>query len=308
MEQITTIGLDLAKDVFQIAGGMAGQKPKFNRKLQRKDVLATFAKFTPCLVGMEACQSAHFWSRQLTGLGHTVKLMPAKQVKAFVNRGKTDATDAEANRVAASLDHVTQVPAKTEDQQCLLMLHKSRRTLQKQRTLLINTIRGHLAELGVVDAKGDEGFKRLLAQLATGPSEGHSDVHSATTASALPALARLALLPLAAALEAIDAGMAKLMAAIRLTFKTDATSRRLETIPGVGPIGATAFAAAVGNAAAFKSGRDFAASLGLTPRLDGTGGKVKLAKITAESDATRTLIPIHCGQRSDDRGQLVMTG
>lgn len=271
MEQITTVGLDLAKDVFQIAGRNAGQKLVFNKQLKRKDLLAAFRRLPPCLVGIEACAGAHYWARELTGLGHTVKLMPPKQVKAFVRRGKTDANDAEAICVAAPLDHVSEVPVKSEEQQCLLMLHKTRETLRKQRTLLINTIRAHMAELGVIDAKGDEGFKRLLARLAD--------------PAALPVLARLALLPLAAALETADAGLAKLTAAITRAFKSDATSRRLETIPGVGPIGATAFAATVGDAAAFKSGRDFAASLGLTPRIDGTGGKVKLGAITKQGNS-----------------------
>ena len=270
MGQVTTIGLDLAKDVFQIAGHGAGATPLFNRKLSRKNLLPTLAKLAPCLIGMEACAGAHYWARELGALGHTIKLMPPRQVKAFVKRGKTDANDAEAICVAAPLAHVSEVPVKTEEQQCLLMLHKTRATLQKQRTQLINTIRAHMAELGVVEAPGDGGFTRLLARLAD--------------PATLPALARLALVPLAIALETVDAGIGKLTAAITLAFRTDTTSRRLATIPGVGPIGATAFAATVADASAFKSGRDFAASLGLTPRLDGSGGKVKLGRITKQGN------------------------
>ena len=123
MQQVTTIGLDLAKDVFQIAGHGAGAKSLFNRQLKRRQVLPTFAKLPPCLIGMEACAGAHYWARELGALGHTVKLMPPRQVKAFVKRGKTDANDAEAICVAAPLEHVTEVPVKSEEQQCLLMLH-----------------------------------------------------------------------------------------------------------------------------------------------------------------------------------------
>jgi transposase len=272
VQQVTTIGLDLAKDVFQIAGRSADGTLLFNRKLKRKAVLPTLARLPPCLVGMEACAGAHHWARAVAALGHRVKLMPPRQVKAFVNRGKTDANDAEAIAVAAPLDHVSSVPIKSEAQQCLLMQHKARQTLQKSRVLLINTIRAHMAELGVVDAKGDAGVERLLAALADGD------------AAALPAHARLALLPLAAVLAEVNSSIDKLTVLIGATFKCDETSRRLATVHGVGRIGATAFAATVADAAAFKSGRDFAASLGLTPRIEGTGGKVKLGAITKQGN------------------------
>ena len=255
-----------------MSGQDASQKKVFNRKLKRRDVKAFFAGLKPCLVGMEACASAHYWARELAALGHTVKLMPPRQVQGLVKRGKTDANDADAIRVAAALDHITAVPLKSEAQQCLLMLHKVRSTIQKQRILLINTIRSHMMELGLIDAAGGDGVQRLLAIL-NDPAD-----------TTLPALARLALLPLAASLAGFEQGLAQLTAEIVAAHKQDETSRRLETIPGVGPIGATAFSATVGDAAAFTSARHFAASLGLTPRLDGTGGKVKLRSITKQGN------------------------
>ena len=272
MSGMITVGLDLAKSVFQVYGRDIEQKTLFNKQLKRKDVVSFFAALPPCHVGVEACGSAHYWARALKALGHTVKLMPPKYVKGYLKRGKTDATDAEAICEAASRAHVTEVPAKSEAQQCALMLHKARETLIRQRTLMANTIRAHMAELGVIDAAGGEGMKRLLALL-------NDDANPVLSASA-----QAALRPLALTFAAICVSISKLDAAISRAHRHDETSRRLETIPGVGRMAATAFAAGVGHAAAFKSARHFAASLGLTPKLDGTGGKVRLGSITKQGN------------------------
>lgn len=272
MQDTTTVGLDLAKSVFQVAGQNGAQKVTFNRQLKRRDVLTFFAKLPPCLVGMEACGSAHYWSRELTKLGHRVKLMVPKYVKGFLKRGKTDATDAEAICEAVSRVHVTDVAPKSEAQQCALMLHKARETLIGLRTQLRNTIRAHVSELGLVDATGPEGFKRLLAMIV------------GETCTSLAPLARLALKPLADSLSTVENSISALDAAIAVAHKKNETSRRLESIPGVGILGATAFAATVSDAGAFKSARHFSASLGLTPRIDGSGGKTKLGSITKQGN------------------------
>ena len=272
MRETTTVGLDLAKSVFQVSGRNAAQKATFNRQLKRKDVLAFFANLPPCLVGMEACASAHYWARELGRFGHTIRLMPPREVKAYLKRGKTDANDADAICEAVSRLHVTEVPVKSEAQQCALMLHKSREALLSQRNRASNMIRAHMAELGLIDDVGGEGFRRLLA------------IVNDAEHKVLPARARAALKPLADYLAALVVGIAALEAAIIAAHKQDKTSRRLETIPGVGLLGATAFSASVTTPAAFKSARHFAASLGLTPRLDGTGGRVRLGSITKQGN------------------------
>ena len=272
MQDTTTVGLDLAKDTFQVFGRNAAQQTTFSRKLKRKAVLVFFARLPACLIGIEACASSHYWARELKKLGHTVKLMHPKYVKGYLKRGKTDAADAEAICEAVPRLHVSEVPAKCEAQQCTLMLHKTRNTLLKQRTLMSNVIRAHMAELGLIDAKGHAGFKRLLAIVADDANRALAD------------MARAALKPLALNLAAIETGLARLDAEIYAAHKADATSVRLETAPGVGPIGASAFSATVSNPRAFKSGRHFAASLGVTPRLDGTGGVVKLGPITKQGN------------------------
>ena len=196
-----------------------------------------------------------------------------KHVKAYLKRGKTDAADAEAICEAVSRAHVTEVPAKSEAQQCALMLHKLREALLKQRTKQVNMIRAHIAELGRVEAIGHEGFKRLTAMVLD------------ETGQALPEAARNALKPMLFSLTATEVSISQLDAEISKAHRHDATSRRLETVPGVGRLGAAAFAASVGDGAKlFASGRNFAAALGLTPKLDGTGGKVRLGSITKQGN------------------------
>lgn len=267
MNRTTTIGLDLAKEVFQVHGVDADQKVTVKRQLKRKEVLAFFAKLPACLVGMEACAGAHYWAREIEKLGHKVKLMVPRYVKAYMKRGKHDAADAEAICEAVTRRHVEAVAAKTIDQQCLLMLHKIRDSLVGDRTKTTNIIRAHLSELGIVAPRGHEGFKRLLAMLR---DETHADI---------PPLARVALMPEVTKLAAIEQGIADIDGRLRRAHKSDATSRRLETIPGIGVMGATAFAGIADEVKAYKSARHFAASLGLTPRITGTGGEVQLGPI-----------------------------
>jgi transposase len=272
MKSTTTVGLDLAKEVFQVHGIDAQQNVTVKRQLKRKDLLAFFAKLPPCLVGMEACGSAHYWAREIGKLGHKVKLMVPRYVKAYMKRGKSDAADAEAICEAVTRRHVEAVAAKTLDQQCLLMLHKVRDGLVGDRTRTTNIIRAHLSELGIVAPKGHEGFKRLLAML-----------HDETSAD-IPPLARVALMPEVGKLTAIEVGIADIDAKLRGAHKCDATSRRLETIPGVGLMGATAFAGIAEDIKIYKSARHYAASLGLTPRITGTGGEVTLGPISKQGN------------------------
>lgn len=272
MKSTTTIGLDLAKDVFQVHGVDADQKVTVKRQLKRKDVLAFFEKLPPCLVGMEACGSAHYWAREIGKRGHEVKLMVPRYVKGYMKRGKNDAADAEAICEAVTRRHVEAVAAKTIDQQCLLMLHKVRDSLVGDRTKTTNIIRAHLSELGIVAPKGREGFNSLLAMLRN------------ETCTDIPPLARVALMPEVAKLESVEAGIADIDSKLRGAHKKDATSRRLEMIPGVGLMGATAFAGIADEVKAYKSARHYAASLGLTPRITGTGGEVQLGPISKQGN------------------------
>ena len=277
MKSTTTIGLDLAKEVFQVHGVDADQKATVTRALKRKDVVTFFSKLPKCLVGMEACGGAHFWARELKALGHEVKLMVPRYVKGYAKRGKNDAADAAAICEAVSRRHVEEVGAKTVEQQCLLMLHKVRDGLVATRTEKINIVRAHLLELGIAAPVGQAGFEQLLVMLR---DEACKD----DAGKDIPPLARAALLPLVAVLDAIEQSIAGLDGNIRRAHASDETSRRLETIPGVGMLGATAFAAVAAEAKAYKSARHYAASLGLTPRITGTGGEVELGPISKQGN------------------------
>jgi transposase len=271
--QVTTIGLDLAKSVFQVHGVDAAGKVAIQRQLRRGQVMAFFEKLSPCLVGMEACATGHHWARELRKLGHTVKLMPASYVKAYVRRQKNDAADAAAICEAVTRPSMRFVPVKTVEQQAALMLHRSRDLLVRQRTQLINAVRAHLAEIGLVAATGIDGLKSLLAI-----------VHEAEQSAALPAAMRQALQALVAQLTALQEQIGALEASIHAQHRASDASRRLETIPGVGAIGATAIAATVTDPSAFKSGRELAAWIGLVPRQNSTGGKQKLGGISKQGD------------------------
>lgn len=270
-QDVVTVGVDLAKNVFQVHAIGADGKVLVRRQLRRAEVLKFFSTLPPCLVGMEACASAHHWGRELIALGHNVRLMPPAYVKPYVKRGKTDAADAEAICEAVTRPTMRFVAVKTPEQQAVLMLHKTRDLLVRQRTGLINALRAHLAEYGIISSKGPGGVTVLMKVL-----------HDAQ--ERLPAHARSALHTIGSQLRALASEVDRLEAQILAWHRADDASRRLATIPGIGPITASAIAAAVPDATMFRSGRQFAAWLGLTPRPHSSGGKEKLGSISKQGD------------------------
>ena len=270
--QITTIGLDIAKNVFQVHGIDATEKVVVRKQLRRSQVLAFFKALSACLVGMEACATAHYWAREFTKLGHEVRLMPAKDVKAYVKRNKNDAAAAEAICEAVRRPTMRFVRIKSAEQQGQLMQHRTRDLLMRQRTQVINALRAHLAELGIVAAQGDKGVKELLALVADKED------------TRLPIDARASVIVLAAQLEATQTVIGAIEKRIKMQHRSNEASQRVETIPGIGVIGATAIAATVADPMVFRSGRDFAAWIGLVPRQDSTGGKQKLGPISKQGD------------------------
>jgi len=270
--QVTTIGLDIAKNVFQVHGIDAKEKVVVRKQLRRSQVIAFFAALAPCLIGMEACATAHYWARELTKLGHKVRLMPAKDVKAYLKRNKNDAADAAAICEAVRRPTMRFVRIKTAEQQGQLMQHRTRDLMMRQRTQVINALRAHLAELGIVAAQGDKGVKELLAVVA--------DQQDAR----LPVDARASVMVLAAQLEALQTLIGSIEKRIKTQHRANEESQRVATIPGIGVIGATAIAATIVDPRAFRSGRDFAAWIGLVPRQDSTGGKQKLGPISKQGD------------------------
>ncbi len=264
--QITTIGLDIAKNVFQVHGIDAAEKVVVRKQIRRGQVLGFFEALPPCLIGMEACATAHYWARELTRLGHRVRLMPAKDVKAYVKRNKNDAADAEA------ICEAVRRPIKSVEQQGRLMLHRARDLLLRQRTQVINALRAHMAELGIVAAQGREGIKELLRIIAN-----EEDAR-------LPVDAQASLIVLAAELQAMQTMIGSIDKRIMAQHRSSEASRRLESIPGIGVVGATAIAATVTDPKVFRSGRDFAAWIGIVPRQDSTGGKQKLGPISKQGD------------------------
>ena len=249
--QITTIGLDIAKNVFQVHGIDAAEKVVVRKQLRRGQVLKFFAALPPCLIGMEACATAHYWARELTKLGHEVRLMPAKDVKAYVKRNKNDAADAEAICEAVRRPTMRFVRAKSVGQQGRLMQHRTRDLLLRQQTQVINALRAHLAELGIVAAQGREGLKQLLTIIAD-EKDGR-----------LPVDARASLIVLAAQLQALHTMIGSIEKRLTVQHRANESSKRLESVPGIGIIGASAIAATVTDPNAFRSGRDFAAWIGL---------------------------------------------
>jgi transposase len=272
MNQGSTIGFDIAKHVFQVHGVDALTGVVVRRKLRRKDVIAFFANLPPCLIGMEACGSAHYWARQLKALGHEVRLMPAAYVKAYVKRQKNDAIDAEACWEAVGRPTMRFVAIKSEEQQSILMLHRVRDLLVRQRTQTSNALRGHLAEFGIIARQGTGGTDELLALV-----EGNEE-------QAVPELARTALLVLAEQLRELRVRINKIERQIHAWHRSNAQSRLLETAPGIGPITASAIVATIPDPSCFKSGRQFSAWLGLTPNENSTGGKQRLGRITRAGD------------------------
>ena len=270
--QITTIGLDIAKNVFQVHGIDATENVVVRKQLRRSQLIEFFKALAPCLIGMEACATSHYWARELTKLGHEVRLMPAKDVKAYIKRNKNDAADAEAICEAVRRPTMRFVQVKSADQQAQLMQHRARDLLMQQRTQLINAMRSHLAELGIIAPQGREGVKELLAIIANDDNKH------------LPNDARASLMVLAAQLEALQAMIGAIEKRIVRQHGANKESKRLQTVPGIGVIGASAIAATVTNPRIFRSGRDFAAWIGLVPRQMSTGGKPKLGPISKQGD------------------------
>jgi transposase len=268
VKQITTMGLDLAKQIFQIHGADAEGNVIINRKLRRAEVLRFFEKTPPCLVGIEACGSAHYWAREIAALGHDVRMMPPAYVKPFVKRGKTDAADAEAISEAVTRKSMRFVPIKSAEQQAASMVLRTRALLVGQKTQAINALRAHLSELGIIAAVG-AGKVAMLIEIVRDEADGR-----------LPRAARLALMEIADQIETLTRQIEKLEREVVPEARRDADMRRLATIPGVGAITAAATKAFVPDPAAFRSGRDFAAWLGLTPKPHSSGGKERLGRIS----------------------------
>ena len=265
---ITTLGIDLAKSVFQLHGIDADGAVALQKKLRRGAVLNFLSKLEPCLVGMEACATSHYWAREIAALGHAVRLIPPAYVKPYVKRQKNDAADAEAICEAVTRPNMRFVPIKSAEQQGVLVLHRSRDLLMRQRTMILNAIRAHMAEFGIVAAQGPRKVMELVARLRAGEEE------------ILPEIARSALLALAAQLDSLALEIRTIDHRLMTWHRQNPTSQRLETIPGVGIITATAIAASVPDPSVFKSGRQFAAYLGLVPRQNSSGGKVRLGHIS----------------------------
>lgn len=269
--QITTIGLDIAKNVFQIHGVDGEGRVVLRRKVKRDQLLALFGGLKPCLIGIEACATAHHWARQLQALGHEVRLMPPAYVKAYVKRNKNDAADAEAICEAVTRPTMRFVPIKSADAQSVLMLHRARHLLVRQRTAQVSAMRAHLAEYGVIAPKGRTHVRELVEALTSG-------------AAPIPDLARQTLLLIADMIEGLSRQIRAIEVELMAWHRANAASRRLETIPGIGFITATALAATVGDARVFRSGRQFAAWLGLVPKQHSSGGKERMGGISKMGD------------------------
>lgn len=264
---VTSVGLDLAKHVFQVHCVDPSGMVIAAKALRRRDVLPFFASLGPCLIGMEACGSAHHWGRELMALGHDVKLIPPAYVKPFVKRQKNDKNDAAAIYETLSRPGLRFVKVRSVDNQAVLMQHKAREMLVQQRTQLFNGLRGHLAEIGMIAAQGTCNMRSLGALV----HDGHADIPDAVRAS---------LLPLVTQIEHLDNAIKEIDGTIAAQAKADPVAGRLMTIPGIGPVTASALAATVGDPSAFSGPREFAAFLGLVPRQNSSGGKTRLGPIT----------------------------
>ena len=272
MQTISTIGLDIAKSVFQVHGVDAAGQVVVRRQLKRRLVLAFFAKLPPCLIGIEACASSHYWARELQALGHTVRLMPPAYVKPYVKRQKNDSADAEAICEAVTRPNMRFVPTKTVEQQSCLVLHRTRHLFIRQQTSVINSIRAHLAEFGIVAPVGRRGVEQLLEIVADA-----NDVR-------VPEVARACIAALGVQLRALKAQILELDRRILAWHRSSEVSRRLDHIPGIGPALATALVASIADPKVFRSGRDFSAWIGLAPKQNSSGGKDKLGNISKQGD------------------------
>jgi transposase len=272
MQAITTIGLDIAKSVFQVHGVDAAGQVVVRRQLKRRSVLAFFQKLPPCLVGIESCASSHHWSRELQALGHIVRLIPPAYVKPYVKRQKNDATDAEAICEAVTRANMRFVPTKTPEQQSRLVLHRTRHLFIRQQTAVINAIRAHLAEFGIVAPIGRHGVEELL------------DVVADPNDERVPEIARACLSALGAQLRRIKEQILEFDRLIRTWHRSNEMSMRLDEAPGIGPVLATAVVATVADPKSFRSGRNFSAWIGIVPKQHSSGGKNRLGNISKQGD------------------------
>ena len=273
MSEITTIGLDLAKNVFRVHGVDETGTVVVVKRLRRGQVIGFFASLPQCLIGMEACATAHHWARELAALGHAVRLMPPQYVKAYVKRNKNDAADAAAICEAVKRPSMRFVPVKTIEQQSALLMHRARDLLIRQRTMLVNALRGHMAEFGLVEAQG---LHKVAALITIVMDESDRRI---------PDMARQALKMITDQISDLQTRISALETQVLAWHKNNPVSQRLATIPGVGPIIATAIAATVADAGVFRSGREFAAWLGLVPRQNSTGGKARLGGISKRGNS-----------------------
>ena len=278
---ITTIGLDLAKHVFQIHGVDERHQPVLKKALKRAQRLPFFANLPPCLIGMEACGSAHYWARKLSEFGHTVKLMAPQFVKPYVKTNKHDAADAEAICEAVSRPSMRFVPLKNGDQQAVLSVHRARQSFVKARTAQANQIRGLLAEYGIVIPQGIGSIVRRLPEIL---EDGENE---------LPGMFRQLRQRLGEHLKALDRQVGELDAQIQGWHRANAASCKLAEIPGLGPLTASALVASIGDAKSFANGRQLAAWLGLVPRQHSSGGKPTLLGISKRGDGYLRMLLIH---------------
>lgn len=279
--KLTMIGIDLAKNVFQVHGTDKAGRALLKKQLKRAQVLTFFAKLSPCRVGMEACGSAHYWGRKLQELGHEVRLIAPQYVRPFVRRNKNDAADAQAICEAMQRPQLPTVPLKNAEQQAILSVHRARQGFVKARTAQANQIRGLLAEYGIVLAQGIEQIAKGLPQII---EEGHNE---------LPGLFRELLQRLLQQLKELDRQVHELEAQIQSWHRHNSASQRLARIPGVGPITASAMVASIGQASSFKNARQLAAWLGIVPRQRSTGGRPRLLGISKRGDSYLRTLLIH---------------
>ena len=272
MQTVTTIGFDIAKSVFQVHGVDSVGQVAVRRQLKRRQVIAFFQKLPACLVGIEACASSHYWSRELQAVGHTVRLMPPAYVRPYVKRQKNDMADAEAICEAVTRANMRFVPTKTPEQQGGLTLHRTRHLFIRQQNSVINAIRAHLAEFGIVAPVGRKGIEQLL-RIVTDPSDKR-----------LPEVVRSCVIALGSQLLSLKKQILDFDRMIMAWHRSDETSRRLDCIPGVGPLLATALVVSVADPKTFRSGRKFSAWIGLVPKQHSTGGRAKLGSISKQGD------------------------
>ena len=275
--QISTIGLDIAKNVFQVHGIDAAEKVVVRKRLRRRQVLEFFKALPPCLIGMEACATAHYWARELTKLGHRVRLMPAKDVKAYVKRNKNDAADAEAICEAVRRPTMRFVRIKSAEQQGQLMQHRTRDVLIRQRTQIINALRAHLAELGLVAAQGNAGVNELRA-IVTDEQD-----------TRLPIDARASVIVLAAQLEALESVIGAIEKRIKMQHRSSEASQRVDAIPGIGVIGASAIVATVARIGGRSGGVPYSASANSScTRSPGSSSRIAISSRITSRSASRS--------------------